>query len=96
MAGRVAHHQRARELAQRLNPLAELARDFRVRLAEDEDFPVQEAYLVDRQSLPSFTDAIRQLDQREPDIELVCTGPWPPYTFARAIDLTATQAGGLR
>jgi hypothetical protein len=95
MTSRVKLHQRARELAQRLDPLAELARDVRVRLAEDDEFPVHEAYLVDRDSLARFTDAIRRLDQREPDIELVCTGPWPPYSFARAVDLTGRAVGGV-
>ncbi len=63
------------------------------RLDADGEFPVREAYLVDRDRLESFARAIRALDEREPEIEMVCTGPWPPYSFARAIDLTSGQSG---
>jgi hypothetical protein len=89
MAGRVALHRRAQDLARRLDPLAGFARDVRRHIAAEEEFPVREAYLVDRDRLASFAQALRDLDERDPEIEMVCTGPWPPYSFARAIDLTA-------
>jgi hypothetical protein len=28
-----------------------------------------------------FADRVRDLDEHDADIELVCTGPWPPYSF---------------
>ncbi len=93
LAGRVATHRRAHDLARRLDPLAGFARDVRRHVAADEDFPVHDAYLVDRHQLAGFAHALRELDERDPEIEMVCTGPWPPYSFARAIDLTAGAGG---
>jgi hypothetical protein len=93
LTGRMALHRRAHDLARRLDPLAGLARDVRRRVDADEDFPVREAYLVDRDRVSSFARAVRDLDEREPDIEMVCTGPWPPYSFARAVDLTSASGG---
>jgi hypothetical protein len=82
MLDRVALERRARALADRLDPLGALARDMRRRIARDDDLPVRDAYLVDRGRVTAFTDSIKQLDERHGDIELVCTGPWPPYSFA--------------
>jgi hypothetical protein len=39
---------------------------------------------VPRQRVEEFRDAVRELEQRHPDVTLVCTGPWPPYSFATA------------
>ncbi len=39
------------------------------------------AYLVDRAQREAFLDAVRRLDEQCPELELVCTGPWPPYSF---------------
>src|SRR4051794_18233492 len=36
------------------------------------------AYLVDRDVVDRFHARVRELDRR-----LVCTGPWPPYSFCR-------------
>ena len=43
------------------------------------------AYLVDRELVEDFTASLRRLDQQLRDVELVCTGPWPPYSFAEAV-----------
>ncbi len=78
----MAVHRRARDLARRLDPLGALARDVRRRIEADQDFPVREAYLIDREHVSSFADAVRSIDEGDPEIEMVCTGPWPPYSFA--------------
>ncbi len=82
MLDRVALHRRARELADRLDPLAALAREIRSRLVDRAEHPVLGAYLVERALTGEFADRVRDLDQRHPDMELVCTGPWPPYSFS--------------
>jgi hypothetical protein len=43
---------------------------------------VLDAYLVDRGRVREFVAMVEQLDDRLDDVELVCTGPWPPYSFA--------------
>jgi len=39
------------------------------------------SYLLPSERVGVFTEEIRQLQQRHPDLALTCTGPWPPYSF---------------
>ncbi|MGQ5259352.1 GvpL/GvpF family gas vesicle protein [Micromonospora sp. ZYX-F-536] len=39
------------------------------------------AYLLDLAALPAFTDLVRVLGDRHPEIRLELTGPWPAYSF---------------
>lgn len=39
------------------------------------------AYLVDTGALAAFTELVRALGERHPEIRLELTGPWPPYSF---------------
>jgi hypothetical protein len=40
------------------------------------------AYLVPEENVASFRDQLVQLELAHPELGVVCTGPWPPYTFA--------------
>jgi Gas vesicle synthesis protein GvpL/GvpF len=40
------------------------------------------AYLVDRAAVEHFVSLVRRLQESHPDLDLLCTGPWPPYSFA--------------
>jgi hypothetical protein len=40
------------------------------------------AYLVDRAAVGRFVDSVEGLQQANPHLRLLCTGPWPPYSFA--------------
>ncbi len=40
------------------------------------------AYLVDRSVVDKFVARVRELQAAHPELVLVCTGPWPPYSFA--------------
>ena len=40
------------------------------------------AYLVDRATVGHFVDSVEGLQQANPHLRLLCTGPWPPYSFA--------------
>lgn len=40
------------------------------------------AYLVDRERVGEFADAVRVLADRHHAVRLELTGPWPPYSFA--------------
>ena len=79
---RLERRQNARRVASQLDPLAALARSSRRALAPRPDLPVLDAYLVDRARVREFVALVEQLDDRLDDVELVCTGPWPPYSFA--------------
>jgi len=40
------------------------------------------AYLLPRGQLESFQSALDETESRHPGLTFVCTGPWPPYSFA--------------
>lgn len=83
LRGRLERRQNARRVASQLDPLAALARSSRRAVAPRPDLPVLDAYLVDRGRVREFVALVEQLDHGLEDVELVCTGPWPPYSFAQ-------------
>jgi len=40
------------------------------------------AYLVDRAAVDGFVAAVRELQKEHRGLSILCTGPWPPYSFA--------------
>jgi hypothetical protein len=42
---------------------------------------VNTAYLVDRKDVGPFRAAVEKLDDTVGEATIVCTGPWPPYSF---------------
>jgi hypothetical protein len=42
------------------------------------------AYLVDRDAGGAFSDRVREIQEENPQLRITCTGPWPPYTFAKS------------
>ena len=79
---RLELRQSARRVATELDPLGALARSSRRAIAPRPDLPVLNAYLVDSGRVSEFVELVEQLDDRLDEVELVCTGPWPPYSFA--------------
>jgi hypothetical protein len=79
---RLELRQSARRVASELDALTALARSSRRRLAPAPELPVLDAYLVERDRVEEFVAMVAQLDDRLDDVELTCTGPWPPYSFA--------------
>lgn len=41
-------------------------------------------YLVARPDLGAFSSAVERLLETQPALDVLCTGPWAPYTFAAA------------
>jgi len=60
-------------------PLRALARDTSIQPGDD---LFRAAYLVDRGGVGVFVRAVRRLQERNPGLAVLCTGPWPPYSFA--------------
>lgn len=58
-----------------------LARDSRERSGDE---PLRAAYLVDRGAIEDFVVRVRELQAEHPELAILCTGPWPPYSFAEA------------
>jgi hypothetical protein len=61
-------------------PLAFLARESVVQPGPE---LLRAAYLVDREAVDSFVGLVRRLEETQDGIHVLCTGPWPPYSFAR-------------
>lgn len=40
------------------------------------------SHLVARERVADYRHALRQLDERMPDLQLMTSGPWPPWSFA--------------
>jgi beta-phosphoglucomutase-like phosphatase (HAD superfamily) len=59
-------------------PLAFLARDSVVRPGPE---LLRAAYLVDREAVDGFVDLVKRLEATHDDLHVLCTGPWPPYSF---------------
>jgi hypothetical protein len=47
------------------------------------------AYLLPREDVGSFRERVETVEQRHPELSFVCTGPWPPYSFATVDTETA-------
>jgi Gas vesicle synthesis protein GvpL/GvpF len=60
-------------------PLAFLARESVVQPGPE---LLRAAYLVDRVAVESFVGLVRRLQATHDDLHILCTGPWPPYSFA--------------
>jgi hypothetical protein len=69
----------ARAAAQLHEPLAELAREAVVQPGRE---LLRAAYLVDRGAVEAFVARVRELQRAHEDLAIVCTGPWPPFSFA--------------
>ena len=79
MRARLEEARRGDRLVERLHePLARLARDVTLRQHGGE---LSAAYLVAREDVAAFQHAIAHVE-RSPEVTVVCTGPWPPYSFA--------------
>ena len=68
------------ETARRLHErLAELARESEMQPGRE---LLRAAYLVDRGAVAEFVARVGLLQREHPELGLLCTGPWPPFSFA--------------
>ena len=76
--------RRDREEASRAihEPLAAAARAAAERPARAPSELLRAAYLVDRDAVGAVTKLVEQLQDANPRLRLLCTGPWPAYSFA--------------
>jgi Gas vesicle synthesis protein GvpL/GvpF len=83
LLGRVQEQRDARELQEALTPLAS---ETRVRRHATPPALLAAAYLVDRDDVPAFRARVEELAAAYPGIRAICSGPWPPYSFAAEED----------
>ena len=79
-----SRHSRAQAIAQTiisiLGPLSSHENAPRVALC-GERLAVSIAFLVPRDRIGCFTKRLDMLAVACPDLAIICTGPWPPYSF---------------
>ena len=63
------------------------------RFDDDPDDPrgSSAAFLVPRDRVAPFRDLVNRAADAHPDVALLCTGPWPPYSFVSADELAASR-----
>jgi hypothetical protein len=85
MRARLGERQRAERAADSIDaPLAALARE-RVRsVGATPGLLLSASYLVERASVEGFLAAVARAQDEHPDLSIVCTGPWPAFSFATA------------
>jgi Gas vesicle synthesis protein GvpL/GvpF len=64
-------------------PLAQLARA-NARFGGASGDLLHAAYLVPDEGTAAFRDRVGGLERQHSELTMVCTGPWPPYSFADA------------
>jgi hypothetical protein len=87
LLGRAAAHRRAEQAVRELHaPLTEFARASLVRERPAPPAILVAAYLVDDRRVEEFRARAEELAARQADLQVVVTGPWPPYNFATRED----------
>jgi Gas vesicle synthesis protein GvpL/GvpF len=81
LARRTAQRRAERLAAEVHDPLASIAHDARVRRPPAGTAILTGAYLVDRRDVGEFRARVGRLAAGRDDVSIVCTGPWPPYSF---------------
>jgi hypothetical protein len=81
---RRASLQRAFELHE---PLSRLARASSTRESQTRGEVLEASYLLGADEVERFREELARLERAESGLAFVCTGPWPPYTFASTASL---------
>ena len=85
MRARLEQQRRSEHLAETIHgPLVRHAREATSTVGATPRLLLSAAYLVDRAAADAFRAEVAGLQQRHPSLTLVCTGPWPPYSFVLA------------
>jgi hypothetical protein len=85
MQARLERRRETERLAEELHaPLAALARDATQTVGATERLLLSAAYLVPEEAVAEFRELVARLEEAHPELGIVCTGPWPPYSFATA------------
>lgn len=82
MRAKAMHAQDVARVARAIHePLTRMARASRVMRQVSTRDAMCSAYLVAREVVGQFVDRVSSLQRANPDMHVLCTGPWPPYSF---------------
>jgi hypothetical protein len=83
LEARLEKRRRAEQIAEELHePLTSLASASRKRVLQTPRLVLSAAYLVERGRLEALRGEVDRLAGERPELQILCTGPWPPYSFA--------------
>jgi hypothetical protein len=92
-----AVRERARAMARELDrELSVHALERRCALFPTPRLLVRAAYLLEPGRAPAFQDAFAQLRRAHPDLRLLLSGPWPPYSFVTSPEGDERSASSRR
>jgi hypothetical protein len=77
----LAKLQNGRRTADLDEPLSGLAVEMRRQVPRSADEVLRGSYLVERPAVGRFRAAVERLQGAHPELAILCTGPWPPYSF---------------
>jgi hypothetical protein len=87
MRRRVELRRRAQRVASEIKTaFADVTRAARYVVPGDAEAAVVASFLVDGGDVDGFLDRLRELEDACEHASFVCTGPWPPYSFAESED----------
>jgi len=82
LTARVNLQKRARALARHVDAaLTPLCRERLIRVLGGPNMAMTGAFLIDRGAVDRVRARVSDLDAEMMNVELACTGPWPPYSF---------------
>jgi Gas vesicle synthesis protein GvpL/GvpF len=87
-----------REVATLHEPLAGLAVEVSRQTPRGPDELLRASYLIDASVLARFRSTVERLQRTHAGVAILCTGPWPPYSFVTTTvtPTTTPVAGGTR
>lgn len=79
--------EQANALAEDIHtPLARLAAETTRQTLMTPRLLLTAAYLVKREQVAAFRQEVEMLNSTYPEVRLLCTGPWPPFSFVTVMD----------
>jgi len=85
--GETAREDGAKRLAQLLRQSLDTVLQDVVCTPADASESYRISCLVERVRVPAFADALARFRADHPQLDVTCTGPWPPYSFMAAAPL---------
>ena len=86
MRARLAEEQRRQQVTALVHePLTRLSRAT-ARVRSSSAGVLESAYLVPVETVAAFRDTLGRLQVEHPELTIVCTGPWPAYSFGGSVE----------
>jgi Gas vesicle synthesis protein GvpL/GvpF len=96
LLGKLRNGQQADGAARSLHePLADLAVESRRHPSRAPEEILRASYLVDLPVVARFRSVVERLQRTQPEAAILCTGPWPPYSFVSSTNARPADAGSI-